>query len=342
MRQRHDIVSEGPGQDSFLDVVANLVGILIILIMVVGVSAKDAMLDAGTEPAPAPAKADALPVPDVAAAKHAADAVQMDLLEIDAKIRQQQFDINYRRAERDRIQLVVQSLKDQVARRRAELADTQQQEFDLRRELNAARIERDAIATQVAAFESTAAPVTVLTHLPTPMAKTVFGRELHFQLRGGRLVHVPWDQLVEMLRDEAPQKMWRLKDQSEMTETLGPVGGFLMRYTLVRKQHAVQTKAGVAVQQGVELDHFVLEPVSPQIGETLDEAFRNGSALQTLLEAHSPDATTVTVWTYPDSYISFRQLKEFLFQRGYLTASRPLPDDYPIGGSPSGRRSAAQ
>ncbi len=35
-----------PGQDSFLDIVANLVGILIILVMIVGAQAKDAMIQA--------------------------------------------------------------------------------------------------------------------------------------------------------------------------------------------------------------------------------------------------------------------------------------------------------
>jgi hypothetical protein len=35
---------EDPGQDSFLDIVANLVGILIILVMVIGARATDAMI----------------------------------------------------------------------------------------------------------------------------------------------------------------------------------------------------------------------------------------------------------------------------------------------------------
>ena len=38
-----------PGQDSFLDVVANLVGILIILVMVVGMQARQAMEQAASQ-----------------------------------------------------------------------------------------------------------------------------------------------------------------------------------------------------------------------------------------------------------------------------------------------------
>jgi hypothetical protein len=55
-----------------------------------------------------------------------------------------------------------------------------------------------------------------------------------------------------------------------------------------------------------------------------------------------PNRTTVTVWTYPDSFHDFRRLKDELFKLGYLTAGRPMPHGAPIAGSPSGSRSAAQ
>ena len=47
MRRTRRPQTEAPGQDSFLDVVANLVGILIILVMVVGARAKDAWVESG-------------------------------------------------------------------------------------------------------------------------------------------------------------------------------------------------------------------------------------------------------------------------------------------------------
>jgi hypothetical protein len=83
-------------------------------------------------------------------------------------------------------------------------------------------------------------------------------------------------------------------------------------------------------------------PESELIGEPLAEALRDDSQLQAVLANHRPAATTITVWTYPDSFHEFRQLKRALFERGYVTAARPLPADHPIGGSPEGTRSAAQ
>ena len=48
------------GLDSFLDIVANLVGILVILVMVIGVRGQDALVDSSaeqiTEPSPAEVK----------------------------------------------------------------------------------------------------------------------------------------------------------------------------------------------------------------------------------------------------------------------------------------------
>ena len=44
MRRKSNSKAEAPGQDSFLDVVANLVGILIILVMIVSAHAKKAMI----------------------------------------------------------------------------------------------------------------------------------------------------------------------------------------------------------------------------------------------------------------------------------------------------------
>ncbi len=340
MTRRNSAAVEAPGQDSFLDIVANLVGILIILVMVIGVQAKDAMLDAApeiVEEAPAPES-----TIDIQAAQSAAAAVEHDVHQLSRKIERQAFEVEYRRKERDKIQLLLTAAEQGLEENRQQLNAEQQKEFDAQRELIAARAELSQLESNVQAAEGAIPQTAIIEHLPTPMAKTVFGKELHFRLADQRLTYVPWDDLVDKLQDEARQKMWRLKDATEMTETIGPIGGFLMRYQLVRTQHSMETRAGTAVQQRVELDNFVLTPVGDDLGEPLAEAFLEGSQLQSILARHDPQKTTITVWTYSNSFNEFRTLKKELFARGYLTASRPLPDGIPIGGSPRGTRSAAQ
>ena len=82
--------------------------------------------------------------------------------------------------------------------------------------------------------------------------------------------------------------------------------------------------------------------MTSQLGEPVDEAFGTHADLKRRLERSSPEATTVTIWTYPDSFGDFRKLKKTLFELGYTTAARPLPQGILIGGSPSGSKSAAQ
>ena len=331
---------DGPGQDSFLDIVANLVGILIILVMVIGVNAKDAMLDVAPTDEPSPIAMP--PAIDVEGARAAAAAVESDIHQIDAKIKRQEFDIAFRRAERERVQLIVQAAEEQLAERREQLASDERERFDARSDIVKTEAELNQIADQIASLQTAEAPVGVVEHLPTPMAKTVFGRELHVSLRRGKLTVIPCDELVAQLKEDAPRRARRLQDRDEITETLGPVGGFWMKYTLVRKRQAVSTRFGVSVQHGIELDHFVLLPVADDLGEELPLAVTPGSDFRAVLDSHDPSSTTITVWTYPDSYEEFRALKQSLYSKGYLLASRPLPEGFPIGGSPNGLRSAAQ
>jgi hypothetical protein len=259
-----------------------------------------------------------------------------------ATINRQDLEINYRREERNRIQLMVAATQEAIHQRREKLDVNQQAQFDLQRKRIAVLAELEDLKIGRRALENAVHTPAVIQHLPTPMAKTVFGRELHFRLSGSRLTFVPWDELVRELESEAQEKVWRLKSEPSITETIGPVGGFWMKYTLKRTETRIPTKMGMSVRQRVELDRFVLIPVTEQQGETLDDALASNSQFWNILSQHEPQHATVTIWTYPDSHGEFRTLKQRLFQRGYLTACRPLPEGQPIGGSPQGTRSAAE
>jgi hypothetical protein len=335
-RRQHD---DAPGQDSFLDIVANLVGILIILIMVIGVRATDAMVEAG----PSVQEAEGDPKTDVAAARAAAEAVENDVHEIDAKIKRQQFEIAYRRNERDKFLQMIGAVERHSNAQQRMLDKSQRQRLEMNRNLLVARGELEDLKATRHSLQNSMPPKNVIEHLPTPMAKTVFGREAHFRLKDGRVTFVPWNELVEKLKQEAPQILWKLKDAPQVTETLGPVRGFRMKYTLRHARQARPMGGGAVVTQTrVELDRFELIPVREDLGEPLESALHQDSEFHASLSRYDPERTTVTVWVYPDSFGQFRLLKHELFRLGFLTAGRPMPDGHPIGGSPHGSRSASQ
>lgn len=338
MRKANSAFDLAPGQDSFLDVTCNLVGILIILIMVIGTRTQDAALHAG----PVADHLDAPPKPDVAAARNAAAAVESDIHEIDGKIKRQQLEVAYRRKERDKMLEVLTAVEQQFQQRRETLDEEQQRRLAATRDLLAARAQMEDLKASRQALENATPAPSVIEHLPTPMAKTVFGKELHFRLLQGRVTLIPWDELVAKLKEDAPHNVWKLKDATSITETLGPIGGFRMQYTLRRVQQVARVGGGTAIQQRIELDRFVLVPIQDDLGEPLEQALREGSEFLVILKNADPDRTTVTVWVYPDSFNQFRTLKAELFRRGFLTAGRPMPEGHPIGGSPEGSRSASQ
>jgi hypothetical protein len=335
---------EAPGQDSFLDVVANLVGIILILIMVVGTQVKNAyvaQIDKQEPPETTPQETSALEK-EAAAAEAAAKAVEKDFQTLAAKMAREQMEINYRRLERDRLQTLVTAAEESLAAKRNELTEAQKAEYDLFAQLNVARRELRDLKLAAAAAQNAPEAPGIIEHLPTPLAKTVFGKELHLRLMNGKVTFVPLNELVEKLKEDAPKNTWKLKDAPRVTEVLGPMDGFRMKYTLTKTDKLMQTQADVARGSFVELERFILVPVTEDLGEPLDMALQPGSGLLSLLRDYPPDRSTVTVWVYPESFEQFRQLKAALFKLGYATAGRPLPEGHPIGGSPDGSHSAAQ
>lgn len=338
MSRRSRNVAEAPGQDAFLDVVANLVGVLIILVMVVGTQARHAMVAA----AAAPAAVEQPQLPDLTAAVKEVVTTEHDIAGIQEKTRDQELEVAFRRRERDQLQIMVVAGEQQLAAAKSKLSAEDQAEFDVNSRMKQAFQELANLDDALAGISENEKPTEVVKHYPTPMAKTVFGKELHFRLQSGRLAYVPFDEFVTRLKDDAPKQAWKLKDADRITESIGPVQGFIMRYTLMREVVSVPVSGGVARGERAALDQFVLVPVRDDLGEPVEEALAANSNFRGLLTQYNPKQYTVTIWVYPDSFQHFRKVRDTLLQAGFVTAGRPMPDGHPIGGSPEGSRSAAQ
>ena len=100
--------------------------------------------------------------------------------------------------------------------------------------------------------------------------------------------------------------------------------------------------SSASIGQVVELDKFELEPTPDVLREPLNQSLGTHGRLRVELANYPARETTVTAWVYPNSFETFRQLKELLFNEGYMTAARPMPDGLRIGASPHGSKSSAQ
>jgi hypothetical protein len=323
------------GHDSFLDIVSNIVGILVVLVLVVGVRIKNA-----------PARADRGGLVHRQTAQLERDqgtvfSLRRDVSELERQTREVKQEALSRFRARNRLATMVAAARHNINTAREQLDERAREGFDQRRELADAQKQVQRLKDELSHARAVESQPTIVESLPTPLSSTVDGTELHFQLREGRVAFIPLERLIEELKSEAQYKIYKLREVPEVTDTVGPEGGFRLRYTLARRTNSLEEHLA-AGRIEIQLQRWTLIPVSNDLGETVDAALRKGSRFQSVLAGYRPDTTTVTIWVYPDSFTVFRQLKKKLFHMGFATAGRPLPDGFPISGSPEGSKSAAQ
>lgn len=327
----------------YLSAWAGLGVILVVVVTVLGVRAQATSIQPGpavSEPAASEQTADWIAERD-RVLRHA-DGLESGVREIQARAEAMEASIDQRRRERHQLSVLMAAARMELDERRQALSETEQKQVAVESELRRAEKNLEETQAQMETLKSEKALPLKLEHLPTPLAKTVFGSEEHFRLEAGRLTYVPLNELTERLREEAPARAARLLQVPEITESIGPIQGFIMRYTMHRRAIGAVTGAGTVVRQVAELKQFEMVPTAEDLGEPLAEALQPGSQFRQMLETFKPGGTVVTVWTYPDSYAEFRELKRWLFDRQFSCAARPLPPGQLISGSPNGSRSAAQ
>ncbi len=341
MRRRNkESQIEAPGQDSFLDVVCNLVGILIVLVMLIAAQAKRGMVAAAKADSASAASEQSATVAEAQAAESTAAALESGIQDLQAKIEHEKLAAAIHDEERQKYQILVTVAEQRLGEYRNQLSTDERARYDLEQELAKSKNELASLKTTTVSY--TKPKPHVLEHLPTPMARTVFGSELHFRLLNHRLAYVPFDEMKDRLMADARNQVHKLKDTPRAEFSLPEIAGFGARYILKRTDSEVETRSGTARQQGVELDLIYFVDVEPNLGQPIAQALGPVSEFRSLIAARKPQSTTVTIWVYPDSFDDFRMLKAELFRLGFLTAARPMPMGAPIAGGPAGHRSAAE
>ena len=327
--------AEAVNGDSFLDIVASVVSIMIIMVVMEGSRIKNAPVTVAIAANPAAAELEK----DLATEQ----SLRGDVLKTAEEVQNLQQEAVARAMQRDVLATMASAVEHTIQQRRQQLDGAKRVDFDIARNLSESRSQLQQLAGQREQAENEPGPTTVVESYPTPLSRAVDGPEAHFLISNGRVVFVPLEPLLEQLQSSAKRQASKLLSQPELTDTVGPVGGFRLCYTMER--HDVSPEMALETGRGgsyARLQKWTLIPSSNELGEPVRLALADGSDFRQALAKILPGRTTITIWVYPDGFDAFRQICKDLYRRGYVIAARPLPPDSPISGSPDGTKSAAQ
>jgi hypothetical protein len=328
--------------DSFLDVVANVVGIIIRLILVVWVAARSYSSIIQFAPK------------GWAATDMRRTALPKDPLE---------GELSRRRAElADSQARLLELLRrlDESKEAEGRLQQASVLLIDRRRELqgnSTSRAGGDALSSeelrrrqeqlreQISMLERQPPPGHRLKY-KTPVSRPVDAEEFFFECKRGRVTHIDVPRLVAQVRADMEEKGNLLRTQSEVVGVVGPAGAFRLRYTMARDADLLDAVApGGPIGRGsyrYRVNDCVLEPWLEQRGEIQEAALAAGSSFRRIVDRIDPTQGVVTFWVYADSFGIFRALRDFLYERDLVVAGRPLPENTPIVFSPRGSQSRGQ
>jgi hypothetical protein len=354
MRRRRRVREIPFSFDSFLDIVANVVGIIIRLILVVWVGARSyTSLRTAVPPPPPAAKVSPL----IAAAddplqaelnRHARELAQAQerLLAELRRWQQIQEDETQTRSQLTALGARWQKLKEdrtvleQAAQARAAAARSVA--------LSSAELRQrtQKLAQEIRALEQLPSLKKTL-HYRTPVSRPVDSEELLFECRKKRVTFIDIAGLLREIRNGIEEKGKLLHTQWQVNDVAGPIGAFRLRYTLERERGLLDAVSGQTVPESggsfrYGLSDWQVEPMLPVSGETAEAALVEGSEFRQIIDGLDPQQTVVTFWVYPDSFELYRRLRDFLYERDVVVAGRPLPEGIPIASSRRGSVSRGQ
>ncbi|WP_437185476.1 hypothetical protein SH668x_002582 [Planctomicrobium sp. SH668] len=368
------------GADSFLDVLSNMVGILIILIVVVlgmrvakphepvvaatetdetlvAVAEEPELISVPTpEPAPEPepivveVEEPELPltfpplpelVPTPEMIAKAKELRDHRLKLTDEIARLKEKEEEKKQTYLTRVQQI-QALQVQMSKQAETLKYDRSQATQLETNVVELQSEVAALHQRIVDSDPDEGPVEVLKHRLPPIGRVVTGDEIHFRLHGNKVSRVPVTDLVQEVQRDIERRKEILLNRTFYQGTSRAIEGYNMEYVLQRLSLSVsdQLRSGTGTVK-IGVTSWVIKPVGPLHSETAEQALQEGSVFHQSLLLAGPTAT-VTFWVYPDSFDIHQKLTSATRDANFWVASRPLPEGVPIAGSPQGSKSVAQ
>jgi len=328
-----------PGQDSFLDVITNIVGILILLVLVVGLRTSHSVQDTSEFDNAQRTRNEQ----ELHKAYNGALSSEHNVRALVKRVSDARFESTYREREREWLSTNVAAAEKEIEEWRARLSTDNQRDFDSRQKLALAQDTLDQLTREQVALMGRDPAVEELECQPTPVAKAVTGKEVHVLLADDHVAIVPFDELLDQMKLDAQANVWRLKQQGEMERTIGPINGFRMRYVFVKEDVQGRSDAGTYMLGSVSrFSHCYVLPVVTPAGEPATVALSPKSEFFQQLRQFRPEGTTITIWTYAGNFERLREMKRAIREQGFAIAVRPLPKGMPMGASRHGSNSLSE
>ena len=327
--------------DSFLDLVANVVGIIIRLILVAWVGARTYTgvfhPPDGSKPTTTKSKAVA-PSPEVLSEEQALEQARRRLAAAESALLEhlhKQDELHTRQSEAVRQLAALDNEAHKFEKEAADL-DGRRQQLEKGHHRPNCRSRRcagiDKLAKHVGLRRLP--PAKKLLRYQTPVAQAVQSEELSFECRRGRVTFLDVEGLLREVHPGLRSRVERLRTQWQVDGETGACGAFRLRYVVSRQRGMLDAVGGPT------------RPASSATGWTVGwrcrsgrgaarrwPRLRPGSEFRRIVDRLDAEQTAVTFWVYPDSFATYRELRDYLLRRDVLVAGRPLPDDMPIASS---------
>ncbi len=339
------------GFDSFLDVVANVIGIIVRLILVAWVGAKS--YEAGMEWKQVPLVVPSRPSPRLE--EHPLYS-ELESLRNEVEQSRRRFEKLTRETQGLRSKLDANAKEfAQLAEKRNEvlisvkaLDDTLSRPVDSKVSssitLAELRERRKKLESTLDHLEKLPPLKKTLTYY-APVSRAVQGDEIFFEIREGRATFIDLSAFLIEAKQSLEEAGKSLKTQWEFSQVTSPVGAFRMRYTIERER-ALFDRPGTTPPPDRSFSYglttWELEPTSLRRGETLTECLQPKSEFRNVVDTLDPSFAVITFWVYPDGFETCRKLRDYLHERGHDVAVRPLPPFVPIAASRHGSASRSQ
>lgn len=370
MHRRKGPGDPGFGSDSFLDVLSNIVGILIILLVMAGVQLgrsplpdddvadlpddEEALTDLPAAAAAAGPAVVAVPdtaepslpdpsVPPPATAQELSE-IARQRQQADAEDAKLKAELAELLARRDDAQAELATVEQGAEQQTQTLQERKNRLAQLSREIGERRQMLTGLLAEFEETQNSQPAAHTIKHRLTPVSQEVNGEEVHLRLENNRVSVVPIMELLERVKQQVERRRDVAMSHGGYKGVVGPIEGYSLEFVIESRKLSPHEERQTGLRDGysLELSRCVVIPDPRYQGETLAEALQRGSRFAMALRTAAAGAT-LTMWTYPDSFGMFRKLQATGHAEGFLVAGRPMPTGTPIMGDRRlGTRSAAQ